>query len=170
MLSSWNTLVPCRPICARRHLSLHSHTHHTYRGSMLAPQHLLPQLCRHQATPCQLLANDRVPARLPSCVPVRPRASSCHTISCDCCTLHVLTPRFMSLGYIGEFELVDDHRSGKIVVNLLGRINKCGVISPRFDISLKVRSVTGVGDRHCLACVVHVMYRCSHVRTWSLHP
>ena len=39
-------------------------------------------------------------------------------------------------GYIGEFEIIDDHRSGKIVVELLGRINKCGVISPRFDISV----------------------------------
>lgn len=38
-------------------------------------------------------------------------------------------------GYIGEFEIVDDKRSGKIVINLTGRINKCGVISPRFDIS-----------------------------------
>eukprot|EP01089_Gocevia_fonbrunei_P014039 TRINITY_DN375_c0_g1_i1.p1 TRINITY_DN375_c0_g1~~TRINITY_DN375_c0_g1_i1.p1 ORF type:complete len:131 (-),score=26.01 TRINITY_DN375_c0_g1_i1:62-454(-) len=38
--------------------------------------------------------------------------------------------------YIGEFEIVDDHRSGKIVVNLIGRINKCAVISPRFDIKL----------------------------------
>ncbi|KAH0488740.1 MAG: hypothetical protein KVP17_003913 [Porospora cf. gigantea B] len=37
-------------------------------------------------------------------------------------------------GYIGEFEVVDDRRSGKIVVNLTGRINKCGVICPRFDI------------------------------------
>jgi small subunit ribosomal protein S15Ae len=36
-------------------------------------------------------------------------------------------------GYIGEFEIVDDHRSQKIVVELVGRINKCGVISPRFD-------------------------------------
>ncbi|GKT88510.1 LOW QUALITY PROTEIN: 40S ribosomal protein S22 [Colletotrichum tofieldiae] len=33
-------------------------------------------------------------------------------------------------GYIGEFEEVDDHRSGKIVVQLNGRLNKCGVISP----------------------------------------
>uniref|UniRef100_A0A452ZA53 Small ribosomal subunit protein uS8c n=1 Tax=Aegilops tauschii subsp. strangulata TaxID=200361 RepID=A0A452ZA53_AEGTS len=32
-------------------------------------------------------------------------------------------------GYIGEFEYVDDHRSGKIVVELNGRLNKCGVIS-----------------------------------------
>eukprot|EP00500_Bicosoecida_sp_ms1_P002488 CAMPEP_0203807114 /NCGR_PEP_ID=MMETSP0115-20131106/877_1 /ASSEMBLY_ACC=CAM_ASM_000227 /TAXON_ID=33651 /ORGANISM="Bicosoecid sp, Strain ms1" /LENGTH=130 /DNA_ID=CAMNT_0050715785 /DNA_START=35 /DNA_END=427 /DNA_ORIENTATION=- len=39
-------------------------------------------------------------------------------------------------GYIGEFEIVDDRRAGKIVVNLNGRINKCGVISPRFDVTL----------------------------------
>eukprot|EP00894_Picocystis_sp_ML_P005282 jgi/Pico_ML_1/55799/g1435.t1 len=37
-------------------------------------------------------------------------------------------------GYIGEFEIVDDGRAGKIVVELNGRLNKCGVISPRFDI------------------------------------
>ena len=34
------------------------------------------------------------------------------------------------VGYIGEFEYVDDHRAGKIVVELNGRLNKCGVISP----------------------------------------
>jgi small subunit ribosomal protein S15Ae len=39
-------------------------------------------------------------------------------------------------GYLGEFTVVDDHRSGKIVVELTGRINKCGVISPRFDIGV----------------------------------
>ena len=39
-------------------------------------------------------------------------------------------------GYIGEFEIVDDHRAGKIVVFLNGRLNKCGVISPRFDVAL----------------------------------
>jgi hypothetical protein len=39
-------------------------------------------------------------------------------------------------GYIGEFEIIDDHRSGKVVIELIGRINKCGVISPRFDITL----------------------------------
>jgi len=42
----------------------------------------------------------------------------------------------MKHGYIGEFEIVDDHRSGKIVVELIGRLNKCGVISPRFDVKL----------------------------------
>ncbi len=39
-------------------------------------------------------------------------------------------------GYIGDFEIVDDHRAGKIVINLIGRLNKCGVISPRFDVAL----------------------------------
>jgi len=42
----------------------------------------------------------------------------------------------MQHGYIGEFELIDDHRNGKIVIELNGRLNKCGVISPRFDIAL----------------------------------
>ena len=32
---------------------------------------------------------------------------------------------------------MDDHRAGKIVVELIGRVNKCGVVSPRFDIQLK---------------------------------
>merc|ERR1719361_1384467 len=39
-------------------------------------------------------------------------------------------------GYIGEFEIVDDRRAGKIVIELKGRVNKCGVISPRFDVGL----------------------------------
>lgn len=39
-------------------------------------------------------------------------------------------------GYVGEFEIIDDHRGGKVVVELIGRINKCGVISPRFDLTL----------------------------------
>jgi ribosomal protein S8 len=43
---------------------------------------------------------------------------------------------FFSAGYIGEFELVDDHRAGKIVVELNGRLNKCGVISPRYNIGV----------------------------------
>ncbi|PVU95334.1 hypothetical protein BB561_001875 [Smittium simulii] len=39
-------------------------------------------------------------------------------------------------GYIGEFEEIDDHRSGKIVIQLKGRINKTGVISPRFSVKI----------------------------------
>jgi small subunit ribosomal protein S8 len=44
--------------------------------------------------------------------------------------------RVMQLnGYVGELEFVDDGRSGKFKVQLLGRINKCGAIKPRFPAS-----------------------------------
>ena len=36
--------------------------------------------------------------------------------------------------YIGEFEFIDDGNMGKFRVQLLGRINKCGIISPRFAV------------------------------------
>ena len=39
-------------------------------------------------------------------------------------------------GYIGEFEFVEDGRSGKFKIQLLGRINKCGAIKPRFPVGL----------------------------------
>lgn len=38
-------------------------------------------------------------------------------------------------GYIGEFEFIDDGRSGKFKVQLLGRVNKCGAIKPRYSVS-----------------------------------
>ncbi len=41
---------------------------------------------------------------------------------------------FQKEGYIGEFEYIDDGRWGKIKVQLLGRINKCGVIKPRISV------------------------------------
>ncbi len=40
-------------------------------------------------------------------------------------------------GYISEFEYIDDGRWGKIRVKLLGRINKCGVIKPRFPVKYR---------------------------------
>jgi small subunit ribosomal protein S8 len=46
--------------------------------------------------------------------------------------------RVMQLNsYIGEFEFVDDGRSGKFRVQLLGRVNKCGAIKPRIPVSFK---------------------------------
>nr|UXY87136.1 40S ribosomal protein S15A [Cryptomonas sp.] len=36
--------------------------------------------------------------------------------------------------YIDDFVEIKDHRSNKILVKLLGRINKCRAISPRYDI------------------------------------
>ncbi|KAI5063349.1 hypothetical protein GOP47_0021896 [Adiantum capillus-veneris] len=38
--------------------------------------------------------------------------------------------------YIGEFELVDDHRAVKIVVELNRRLNKGAVISPCYDVAV----------------------------------
>ena len=40
-------------------------------------------------------------------------------------------------GYIGEFEFIDDGRAGKFKVQLLGRINKCGVIKPRYPVKYR---------------------------------
>ncbi|EGV92908.1 40S ribosomal protein S15a [Cricetulus griseus] len=61
-----------------------------------------------------------------------------HVLIRPCCEVIV---RFITVimkhGYIGEFEIVTDHRAGKIVMNLTGRLNKCGVIGPRFDVWLK---------------------------------
>ncbi|OYT39873.1 MAG: 30S ribosomal protein S8 [Desulfurococcales archaeon ex4484_58] len=40
-------------------------------------------------------------------------------------------------GYVGEIEYIDDGRWGKIKVQLLGRINKTGVIKPRFPVKYR---------------------------------
>lgn len=40
-------------------------------------------------------------------------------------------------GYIGELEYIDDGRQGKVRVQLLGRINRAGVIKPRYNVKVK---------------------------------
>ncbi|MBS3167836.1 30S ribosomal protein S8 [Candidatus Woesearchaeota archaeon] len=35
--------------------------------------------------------------------------------------------------YIGDFSVVDESRGGWIKINLIGNINKCGVVKPRFS-------------------------------------
>ena len=37
-------------------------------------------------------------------------------------------------GYIGEFERIEDKRGGKFKIQLLAKITKCGVITPRFKV------------------------------------
>ena len=39
------------------------------------------------------------------------------------------------LGYIGDFELIDDGKAGIFSVTLVGRINKCGAIKPRYSVA-----------------------------------
>ncbi|EDL87612.1 rCG42099 [Rattus norvegicus] len=42
----------------------------------------------------------------------------------------------MKNSFMGEFEIMDDHRAGKIV-HLTGRLSKWGAISPIVDVQLK---------------------------------
>ena len=42
----------------------------------------------------------------------------------------------MKHGCTGEFDIIDHHMAGK-TVNLTGRLNKCGVITPRLDAQFK---------------------------------
>lgn len=39
-------------------------------------------------------------------------------------------------GYIGNFEYVDDGKAGQYQVNLIGKINNCGVIKPRYPVKV----------------------------------
>ncbi|HZE78192.1 MAG TPA: 30S ribosomal protein S8 [Nitrososphaeraceae archaeon] len=36
--------------------------------------------------------------------------------------------------FIGEFEQIDDGRTGKFRIQLLAKINKCGIITPRYSV------------------------------------
>ena len=40
-------------------------------------------------------------------------------------------------GYIGNFELIDDKKSGKFKIELIMKLNNCGAISPKFSIGVK---------------------------------
>ncbi len=41
---------------------------------------------------------------------------------------------FQKYDYISSFEFINDGRSGKINVKLLGNINECGVVKPRYAV------------------------------------
>jgi len=38
------------------------------------------------------------------------------------------------LGYIGDFEFIEDGKAGVYSIALVGRINKCGAIKPRYSV------------------------------------
>ena len=42
-----------------------------------------------------------------------------------------------SKGYIGDYVVADEERGGVIKINLIGNINKCGVVKPRFSLTKK---------------------------------
>lgn len=59
--------------------------------------------------------------------PIRPRSKA---------TVRLLTV-MMKPGYAGKFGIIHDHCAVKVVESLTGRLRKCGVTSPRFDVQLK---------------------------------
>ena len=42
-----------------------------------------------------------------------------------------------SMVALASLKSLNDHRAAETVVNLTGRLSKCGVVSPRFDVQLK---------------------------------
>jgi len=44
---------------------------------------------------------------------------------------------FKEEGYIGNFEFEDDGKSGKFRVKLVGKINRCGAVKPRYSFKKK---------------------------------
>ncbi len=40
-------------------------------------------------------------------------------------------------GYIGEFEFIDDGKAGQFKVRLLGKMNQCNVIRPRYAVGFR---------------------------------
>jgi small subunit ribosomal protein S8 len=40
-------------------------------------------------------------------------------------------------GFVGNFEFIDDGKSGMFQVDLIGNINNCGVIKPRYPIKMR---------------------------------
>ena len=39
--------------------------------------------------------------------------------------------------YVGEYKSVEDGKGGHIVLNLIGKINRCGAIKPRYPITVE---------------------------------
>lgn len=52
-------------------------------------------------------------------------------------------------GYIGSFETVIESKGEVIKLNLLGSINKCGVIKPRYNV--KKKKIEKFEERYLLA-------------------
>lgn len=40
-------------------------------------------------------------------------------------------------GYIGSYDIEEDGKQGLVTINLLGTINKCGIIKPRYPVKVE---------------------------------
>ena len=61
------------------------------------------------------------------------KKSDCIILPTSKLAIKVLTV-LKNQGYIGEFEHINDNRGGKFKIQLLAKITKCGVITPRFKV------------------------------------
>ncbi len=52
-------------------------------------------------------------------------------------TIREVLTLLQSEGFIASFDFIDDGKSGIFQVKLLGKINNCGVIKPRFPVNAK---------------------------------
>lgn len=43
---------------------------------------------------------------------------------------------FKSEGLVGEYTVVEDIKGNSLVLNLIGKLNKCGVIKPRYSVTI----------------------------------
>ena len=66
---------------------------------------------------------------------------NCERTGKDFCTVKPITKTMKKAldimkdnKYIGEYEVVEDGKGGFLKINLLGKINKCGIIKPRFTV------------------------------------
>ncbi len=90
------------------------------------------------ADACSCIKNAEIVCQ--SSVIINPRSKLIGTV------LHILQAN----GYIGSFESIDDGRQGKFRVQLLGRINKIGVIKPRKPVKIKKIEIE---EKHFLPAV-----------------
>ena len=68
------------------------------------------------------------------------RKDSCIVVPTSKLAIEVLNT-LKKEGYIAEFEHIDDKRGGKFKIQLLAKITKCGVITPRFKVKKDEYSV-----------------------------
>ncbi|MBW2991957.1 30S ribosomal protein S8 [Candidatus Woesearchaeota archaeon] len=69
---------------------------------------------------------------------------SCERIGRDICTVKPVSKTMKKVldimkekKYIGSYDVVEDGRGGFLKINLLGKINNCGVVKPRFAVKNK---------------------------------